>query len=293
MAANAPYGGSMPTELHPDHDHRGDADPRAHAEHASLLDLDAQLGNDFLAELTDWVANESAGAPRTVVDLGAGTGTGTLALARRFPTAHLVAVDSSPEMAARLRATAAAEGVADRVEVREADMDEAWPAPQQVELVWAALSLHHAADPDRLLSDVRDALVPGGLFVTIEMDELPRVLPHDLGIGRPGLEARCHVLLRELNWNAHPDWSRSLADAGLDPVQRRTFEISAGSDGPALARYAQIFLTRIRSGLADHLAEDDLATLDRLLDPNDPEALERRTDLTLDSPRTVWLARRP
>lgn len=287
----------MTTELHHHHDHHHETAPSGseatHAEQATLLDLDAQLGSDFLAELTTWVADQGATPPRTIVDLGAGTGTGTLALAHRFSTARIVSVDSSPEMAARLRELTHDEGLADRVEVREADLDEAWPAPYGVDLVWAALSLHHAVDPNRLLVQTLDALAPGGLLVVIEMEALPRFLPDDLGFGRPGVEARCHALLRELNWNAHPDWEPSLTRAGFEPVEQRTFGIDSLPDGPLLARYARLFLTRIRSGLADRLGDDDLNALDRLLSPGNPESLEERADLTLHSPRAVWLARRP
>lgn len=293
----------MTAELHhPDHhhdhrhDHRHEPAPpgseAAHAEQATLLDLDAQLGKDFLTDLTAWVAARATTPPRTIVDLGAGTGTGTLALAHRFSTARIVSVDSSPEMAVRLRELSQVEGLADRVEVREADLDEAWPAPRGVDLVWAALSLHHAADPNRLLAQTLDALAPGGLLVVIEMESLPRFLPDDLGVGRPGVEARCHALLDELNWNAHPDWEPSLTQAGFDLVEQRTFGIDSFPDGPLLTRYARLFLTRIRSGLADRLAADDLTVLDRLLSPG-PDSLENRTDLTLHSPRTMWLARRP
>ena len=293
----------MPTELEHDHHHTdhhhatptsgAGADPHAHAEQAALLDLDAQLGNAFLTDLTGWAATQCAAPPRTIVDLGAGTGSGTLALARRFPTAHVVAVDSSPEMAEQLRNVARAADLADRIEVREADLDAAWPAPRGVDLVWAALSLHHAADPDRLLGDIRDALNPGGLLVVTEMDALPRVLPDDLGVGRLGLESRCHARLDELGWNAHPDWGPSLNRAGFTPVQQRTFEIVSAPEGLALADYARLLLTRIRSGLADRLDPDDLGTLDRLLSPDDPESLDHRTDLTPYSPRTAWLAHRP
>lgn len=290
----------MTTELDQHNHHHGHHHETApsgseakHAEQATLLDLDAQLGHDFLTDLTAWVADQCATSPQTIVDLGAGTGTGTLALAHRFPTARIVSVDSSPEMAVRLRELTRAEGLADRVQVHEADLDEAWPAPHGVDLVWAALSLHHAADPDRLLAKTLDALAPGGVLVVTEMDALPRVLPDDLGIGRPGLEARCHALLRDLNWNAHPDWAPALAQAGFESVQQRTFDVDSVHEGPLLARYARLFLTRIRSGLADRLAADDLGTLNRLLSPGDPESLEQRTDLTLYSPRTVWLARRP
>jgi ubiquinone/menaquinone biosynthesis C-methylase UbiE len=66
--------------------------------------------------------------------------------------------------------------------------------------VWAASSLHEVADPDRVLSNVYAALHAGGLLVVVEMDDLPRFLPDDVGLGRPGLEARCHAALAQAGW---------------------------------------------------------------------------------------------
>ncbi|RIJ57888.1 class I SAM-dependent methyltransferase, partial [Clavibacter lycopersici] len=65
---------------HAPHAH-GAADPSL----AVMLDLDARILHGHLLELTTWIrrlARDTAG--RVVVDLGAGTGTGTVALARRF-----------------------------------------------------------------------------------------------------------------------------------------------------------------------------------------------------------------
>ena len=44
------------------------------------------------------LARVGAEEPRRVVDLGCGPGTLTAALARRWPTANVVGIDSSPEM---------------------------------------------------------------------------------------------------------------------------------------------------------------------------------------------------
>ena len=88
-------------------------------------------------------------------------------------------------------------GVADRVRAIQADLDAAWPAIDTVDLVWASSSLHHMADPDRVLTEVFAAIRPGGLLVVAELDSFPRFLPDDLGLGRPGLEARCHAVLAE------------------------------------------------------------------------------------------------
>ena len=262
---------------------------------AEILDLDAEVLHDYLDAVLDWVAGATGGAVQRVVDLGAGTGTGTVALARRFPGADVVAVDASPSMLARLRETAAAAGVGERVRTEQADLDAGWPDDVgELDLVWAALSLHHVGDAERLLGLIRGALRPGGLLVVTEMAGPVRVLPDDLGLGRPGLEARCHAAsdAQPASFDRYPDWDAALARAGFRAVERRSFSLTPPSPEPATGRYARALLARLRSGLADNLDTDDQATLDLLLDDAGAHSLLRRTDLTVRGHRTGWLARR-
>ncbi|MCW2584192.1 MAG: methyltransferase type 11, partial [Klenkia sp.] len=161
---------------------------------AELLDLDAEVLGDHLDDVLGRVAAAVGDRPvRTVLDLGAGTGTGTFALLERFPDARVVALDVDPAMLDHLAARAGERGVGGRVRGVQADLDGDWPDVGDVDLVWAASSLHHVADPDRALGRMRDALAPGGLLALTEMDSFPRFLPDDVGVGEPGLEARCHA----------------------------------------------------------------------------------------------------
>ncbi|NED52046.1 SAM-dependent methyltransferase, partial [Micromonospora aurantiaca] len=48
-----------------------------------------------------------------------------------------------------------------------------------------------------------------------------------------------------------------------------------------------------RGTVADALSSEDLAALDRLLDPDDPQGILHRDDLTVRTERTAWAARRP
>ena len=153
---------------------------------AELLDLDAQVLGAYLPALTAWTAEHAADV-RTVLDLGAGTGVGSLALAERFPEAQVVALERSPVMIDRLTATSRAPGLTGRLHVVPADLDEDWPDLTAADLVWASSSLHEVGDPARVLRAVHDALRPGGVAVIVEMDALPSLLPDDVGSGRPGL----------------------------------------------------------------------------------------------------------
>src|SRR5690348_13232698 len=59
-----------------------------------------RFGDERSRPFFDLVARISATAPRRVVDLGCGSGSLTVALARRWPTALVKGIDSSAEMIA-------------------------------------------------------------------------------------------------------------------------------------------------------------------------------------------------
>ena len=282
------------------HPHRapGTADPSL----ARMLDLDARILHRHQVELTAWVrhlARDTAG--RVVVDLGAGTGTGTVALARRFDRAVVHAVDASAAMVARVAERAVVDGLADRIRAVPADLDAGWPALPPADVVWASLMLHEVADPARLLARVRDGLAPGGLLAVVEMDGPPRFLPDrlDPALGRPGLADRLDDAVTHggTGGPSHPDWAPWLRDAGLVDVATRTFPIDPDPADPIAAAatlpYARAWLARVRARSADRLAPADVAALDALLDADGPHALARIPGLRLRGTRTAYVGRRP
>jgi SAM-dependent methyltransferase len=272
-----------------DHDHH-DTDVLP-----SLLDLDAEVLHAYLKDLTDQVHDLTGGAPGRILDLGCGTGTGTLALAERFTGAELIAVDMSAEMLHRLRDKAAKAGVADRIRTVQADLDEGWPEVHDVDLVWASASLHHVADPDRVLAAVFAAIRPGGLLAVAEMASVPRFLPDGAG---GGLEDRLHAALATRHAEEMPhrgeDWGPRLRKAGFTVEAARDFTIELTAPlPPAAGRYAQATLTRMRSGLQDQIGADDQAALRLLLDGDGPDSVLRRADLLVRAERSAWMCRRP
>lgn len=281
----------MPHDSHQHNRHR----PEDHDEStlADLLDLDAEVFGTYLDEIIDLVEQQISKPPRTVVDIGAGTGAGSLALARRFGDAEVIALDSSAFMLQRLGKAAATQGVADRMRSVKADLDIAWPGVGQVDIAWASSSLHHVADPDRVLRDVHTALNPGGVLAVIELESLPRFLPERVGQGRPGLESRLHAAMAKAKWNEHPDWRADLERAGLEIVEQRTcVTVLEQPTTPAAERHARTSLSRARAALGDQLDSDDVATLDRILADHHPDSPLSQNQLRPRSSRTVWLARR-
>lgn len=272
------------------HDH-------SHAPHhddlAEILDLDADV---FEAALHDVHADIAAAADapvRTIVDLGAGTGTGTFGLLRHFEDAGATAVDASGEMLAHLERRAAHLGLAQRVTTLQADLDQHVPDLEPVDLVWASASLHHLADPDGTLVRLARLVRPGGVMAVLELDGFPRFVPDDAPGG--SAEARAHALIdadRAVDMPAMgSDWGSRLAGAGLAVVLHRPVTVELSAPLPeAVGRYAALTLTRIAGAVAGRLDPADAAALESLVDGG-PDDVRHRADLRVSAGRQLWIAR--
>ncbi len=260
----------------------------AHSHLAEMLDLDAEVLHDYHRDLITWVGSLVGDRPR-VVDLGAGSGTGTLSLARHLPQAEITAVDLDEEMLAHLRDRAQQAGVADRVRTVPADLDQDWPDLGPADLVWASASLHHMADPADAVRQAFRTIEPGGLFAIVELGSFPTFFAAPAAAA---LEDRCHAAAAakrtEHGMHMHEDWGARLTEAGFTVEAERRFEIDLRPPLPAAAtRYAQVTMQRIRHGLEDRLSAGDVAALEKLVADLDPD------DLHIRATRMVWLGRRP
>lgn len=101
-------------------------------------------------------------------DLGCGTGR----LAQRLApwVARVVAVDGS---AAMLEAARRRLGAESAVELRQGELEKLPVADGELDLATLFLTLHHVAEPERVLAEVARALAPGGRLLLVDM------LPHD------------------------------------------------------------------------------------------------------------------
>ncbi|WP_166785623.1 MULTISPECIES: class I SAM-dependent methyltransferase [Cryobacterium] len=280
------------SDPHPHHERPGHSPALNHdTDLAELLDLDAALGAPVLVEAMDAASAVLGTAPRRAVDLGAGTGTGTLALATRFPDVLIHSLDASPKMLDRLSAAAARADVANRVETHLVDLDGDWPSvlPGPADLAWAALSLHHVTDPAQVLRQVIGALRPGGVLVVTEFTGGTKYEPADLGTGRDGLGERLVSALAAHGYPVTAEWSMALSSAGFTSVQRLESALTASARTPDGARYLAVQLTHYRALLTDDLPADDLSALDVTI-----AALTAGTsELGLTSGRAIWIAVRP
>jgi SAM-dependent methyltransferase len=256
----------MADHNHHRHDHHQDNDL------AELLELESEVLQDHLTAMVGFLPELTS--PR-ILDVGAGTGNGTLTLLRRYPDAQIIALDVSPEMLARLAKKA-------EVETVEADLDAAWPQVAPVDLVWASNSLHHMADPDHALGEIFARLKPGGLLAVAEMDSFPRFTDDPA-------EDRAQVEIAKMRAEDMPhlgdNWGEHLTRAGFAVEREQTFHVGLTPPlPPAAGRFASASFRRMREGLAERLGADDLARL---------EALSKTEPDFVRTARTVWLARRP
>ncbi|MDI3385339.1 class I SAM-dependent methyltransferase [Streptomyces sp. B-S-A8] len=241
--------------------------------------------------------------PRRIVDAGSGPGVVTCALAAAFPQAEVVAVDGTQALLDLTARRAERVGLGDRVRTRLADLPDGLADLGGADVIWLGLALHHLGDQRAALAEFARHLAPGGALVLLEGGLPARYLPRDIGIGRPGLQARLDAA-QETWFNemraALPDakdevedWGALLTAAGLAHVETRThlLDLPAPASGTVRAHVADV-LGRRAGGLREGLDADDAATVGRLLDPDDEAGLDRRPDVFLLATQTVHLGKR-
>ncbi|XLE11880.1 class I SAM-dependent methyltransferase [Streptomyces sp. Pv4-95] len=256
----------------------------------------------WLRELMTAAGGTGPDAVRRVLDVGSGPGVVTCLLARAFPDAEVVAVDATEGLLERARARADRLGLADRVRTHLAEVPDGLDALGGADLIWSSKALHHVGDQRGAVAALAGHLRPGGLLAVSEGGLSPRFLPRDIGIGRPGLQARLDAVAEE--WFTQmraelpdatddvEDWPAFLADAGLRAPLTRSFLLDLPAPLSDAAReFISANLTRSSEAFADRLDADDLGVLTRLIDPEDPAGVTRRPDLFLLAAQTVHTAR--
>lgn len=106
---------------------------------------------DLLAQLDDV-------SPKTIVDLGCGTGELTAELARTWPEAHVIGIDSSPEMIAKSDAFEC-----ERLRLQVAAIED-WQPATPVDLLFSNAALHWLHDHEQQIERLASFVAPGGTF---------------------------------------------------------------------------------------------------------------------------------
>lgn len=295
-------GGHQHQHGHAHGHHHGDIDDARSRRWAEDLELEGEVTLDFvtstvdrLEALPDWTP------PRRVADIGSGPGVATCEFARLLPGAEVIAFDPSEAMLERAMERVERFGLTDRVRVVQGEMPHDLTRLDQVDLVWASMSLHHVGDEVAALRALHDIVTTGGLIVIAEMADPMRMLPADLGRGRPGLVDRLEhcwtTWFRDMRHGLDAsveseDVAAMITAAGFSVVDDRVARIRLQ---PPLTSELRAFvaqtLTRARSQLASMLDADDVEVIDELLDPGSALSIARRDDVFVEASRRIVIAR--
>jgi SAM-dependent methyltransferase len=143
-----------------------------HARYSNIAHFRVLL-DDALARL------EPPIEPRTILDIGSGSGNSVIPLLDRFPNAFVVASDISPQLLALLRDQLAGQPeYARRFALVCIDAGDARYRHGAFDLAVGAAILHHVMDPGRVLQSSQAALRPGGAAIFFEPFEMGHAVLH-------------------------------------------------------------------------------------------------------------------
>src|SRR4051812_38238422 len=171
-----------------------DWDPETYLEFAD------ERGRPFM----DLVGRIGAQDPETVVDLGCGPGNLTALLSRRWPSATVIGVDSSPAMLESARAL-----TGNRLQFTLADLRQ-WRSPTPVDILICNATLQWVPGHRELLPQLVAALRPGG-WLAFSVPGNFAEASHRLLREQAGT-ARYAGYLNRLEWPAAFDAATYLAD---------------------------------------------------------------------------------
>ena len=148
----------------------------------------------------DLLGRIDAAQPRTVCDLGCGTGHLTLELKKRWPDAEVYGVDSSPDMLAK------AKEVAPALKFSQADAGD-WTPQRPLDVIFCNAVLHWLPDHGKLFPRLMTLLAEDGVLA-VQMPHSHELPAHRLMLQAAGSER----------------WKNPLARVrGIEPVHEPAF----------------------------------------------------------------------
>jgi ubiquinone/menaquinone biosynthesis C-methylase UbiE len=115
------------------------------------------------------LARTEAQAPKIIIDIGSGSGNSVLPLLKKYPEAHVVASDISPNLLAILRDYLKDDpSTQQRLSLLCADASQVRFNDGCADLVVGAAILHHIVEPETVIERAFTALKPGGWAIFFE-----------------------------------------------------------------------------------------------------------------------------
>lgn len=270
---------------------------------------EAELLLPALEQAVGWVRDllcAGRGSPvdvRRALAVGNGSDAVTRLLARAFP--HAV-THGRADVDAHGQADGQAGGQASGqpgTTARLGGRDGSFEGLGTAELIWASGVVDRRDDQQAAVDALAASLRPGGVLAVVERGLPLRFLPRDIGIGRPGLQARLDAAAEEERSAARragppgsaatvEDRPAMLARAGLVPSGTRTFLTDLRAPlGLAARRHLHAHLLRLLDRVGGLLRADDRATLERLVDEDEPAGILWRPDAFYLTATTVHTGR--
>jgi len=192
-------------------------------------------------------------SPRSIVDLGCGTGSLTHLLADRFNDANVVGLDNSQDMLDQTES--------DSIEWRCEDIG-AWHPESQMDLIYSNAALHWLVDHDQLFPRLLESLSPGGVLA-VQMPNNWREPTHKIPAA---------IL-------AQPDWTDEVRhilprDRVQSPVHYQRWLAAADATDLWETTYYQLLPSADRHPVLEWVKGSLLRPVLALLD-EDPRALDR------------------
>jgi thioredoxin reductase (NADPH) len=267
---------------HPDAWHDVPDDQIAQLEH------EARFAAPMREKILQQVAPSIDRDPQAIVDLGSGIGADAVALATRFASAQVHALDVSASLLTRVKSAATAANIDDRVTTHQCDLNEQWSSelPSGIDLAWSSLALHHLADPAATVREVWASLRPGGVFVLTELTGDSPVVSRKVGADRQDLTEQLSSAFSAPHEYAAIKWPQLLVDAGFESINRFDHDLTVSTDSPEGARYVALRLQRFREQLVPESAGETL----RLIDATLEGISMQRDSVSARSTRAVWVA---
>ena len=273
------------------------------------LDVNAAFDRPWVDAAVAWLLEEPVAGP--VVDVGCGAGAAACAFAHGVARSAPAGAGPWPSWGSTATRACWPRGRGGRHPRASPARSRGSPAgsarlplpPGSAGLAWASGVVHHVADQQAAVEELARLVVPWGRLVLVEGGLPLRCLPHEIGLGRPGLEARLDEararwfadMRAELHGPELPyGWPEALTRAGLTGVRARSF---IAESTPPLddvgRRIALAHLASARDQLGDRLDADDREVVAQLLDADGPRWLGRRDDLVVTAARAVLAGTRP
>jgi SAM-dependent methyltransferase len=255
------------------------------------------LSADQYESMAGWIAPR---AHSTVLEAGCGPGGFLPYLLGAAPSAHIVGADHDEESLDAARSLVTSLGLDGRILIERGDVLDPESQPGPFDLVVARQMVHHLPDQVDGIRRLAARLAAGGRLIVGEGGLAAHYLPFEVGHGTPELMSRIVVAdaIRYAGMRAELDhpvvsrygWNVVLETAGLVVEETKSFlwDIPAPVSDDVRSNVRRA-LSRTLSGITrQYLSDDDVETLEWLLDPANPDGIDQRRDLFVLGAATLY-----